>query len=120
MESIIDVFLDNPMLLIAIIVFFICVMIGFFGDRYLKKNRMEDNSKTEGINNDVKEQVEENKTQDEPTSATTTNNGISFVNKENSFYQQTIQAQNPSQNINPNQNSESSYMNNDENINNMF
>lgn len=40
MSTIIDFFTNNPTILVSIIVFFICVIIGFFGDQYLKKNKV--------------------------------------------------------------------------------
>lgn len=36
MDMVINAFTENPMLLIAVIVFLICVVIGFFGDKYLR------------------------------------------------------------------------------------
>ena len=42
MDTVINTFLETPMLMIAVIVFFLCVIIGFFGDMYLKKiNKMK-------------------------------------------------------------------------------
>ena len=32
-----DIFGDNPMLIIALVVFVLCVIIGFFADRHLRK-----------------------------------------------------------------------------------
>lgn len=39
MESLIQFLVDNPMILYAIIAFIICVIIGFFGDKYLTKQK---------------------------------------------------------------------------------
>ena len=42
MDTVINTFLETPMLMVAVIVFFLCVIIGFFGDMYLKKiNKMK-------------------------------------------------------------------------------
>lgn len=34
-----DIFTENPMIVIAIIIFVICVIIGFFGDKHFKKKK---------------------------------------------------------------------------------
>lgn len=51
-----NVFSDNPMLIIALVAFLACVVIGFFGDRYLRKQ-----NKIGKIlnNNNLKEKTEE-------------------------------------------------------------
>ena len=51
MNTIMDFFSNNPMFLYALIIFFICVIIGFFGDRYFKNKEItekyiKDNEKT--------------------------------------------------------------------------
>ena len=58
-----NLFLDSPMLLIAVIVFIVCVILGFFGDRYLRSQ-----NKIDKIMGNDKQAKEEN-TSDEKEEA---------------------------------------------------
>lgn len=62
MDTVINTFLETPMLMIAVIVFFLCVIIGFFGDMYLKKiNKMKTSFDNEPeVTLDKDESTEEN------------------------------------------------------------
>ena len=53
-----NLFLDSPMLLIAVIVFIVCVIIGFFGERYFRSQNHIDNI----LGNDI--QAKKEKTND--------------------------------------------------------
>lgn len=50
-----NVFSDNPMLIIALVAFLVCVVIGFFGDSYLRKQ----NKIGKILNNNSKEKAKE-------------------------------------------------------------
>lgn len=54
--SMLNVFSDNPMLIIALVAFLACVVIGFFGDRYLRKQNKIGKILS---NNNLKEKTEE-------------------------------------------------------------
>lgn len=62
MDTVINTFLETPMLMVAVIVFFLCVIIGFFGDMYLKKiNKMKTSFDNEPeVTLDKDESTEEN------------------------------------------------------------
>lgn len=53
-----EIFTENPMIIVAIVIFIICVVIGFFGDQHFKKKKeleriINDNEKNNSnINND--------------------------------------------------------------------
>lgn len=127
MEAIINYFLDSPSLLIAIIVFILCVIIGFFGERYLKKkgsfDKIISNKKEEKTPTPVEEETKEDK---EPvTQPVTDSNVVSSAPLndnavENPILDNIYPPQNEPQNVNINQNIEVTYINNDDNINNMF
>lgn len=56
MNDIVNVITDNKTLIISIIIFFVCVIIGFFGDLYLKKqNKM---SSKKDLNDDALQKEE--------------------------------------------------------------
>ncbi len=48
MESIIEFFSNNFLLFITIMIFLICVIIGYFGDKYIKKQKELRKSNSEG------------------------------------------------------------------------
>jgi len=85
MDMVINAFTENPMLLVAVIVFLICVVIGFFGDKYLRsQNKI---GKILESNKEEKEEVlEETRKEDElletnPTLITSEN--VNIVNAQN-------------------------------------
>ena len=63
-------FLDSPMLLIAVIVFIVCVIIGFFGDRYLRSQNKIDkilgNDKQAKEENTIDEKEEASRVEETP------------------------------------------------------
>jgi len=69
-----DELYNNPSLIIAIVIFLICVIIGFFGDLYLKKVKKEEAAKRKAENtNNAEEQIETLDTEqvmDEPETLT--------------------------------------------------
>lgn len=64
MDIVINAFTENPMLLIAVIVFLICVVIGFFGDKYLRsQNKIgkileTDKEEQEGVSEEPRKEEE--------------------------------------------------------------
>ncbi len=133
MDSFINVLIDSPTLLISIIVFFLCVLIGFFGDRYLKRNDTKalvenDNSNVlkKGDYKDTTDEVkkqENNSIQQESNDipvyndTITPNDNDSLIDKVN---EDTFPSENVPEDITLNQNTTSSYINNDDIFNNMF
>ncbi len=121
MKSIIDVFLSNPTLLISVIVFFACVVIGFFGDQYLKKNKdtgvgNKVLNNVENANDDLSEKKEViDKAED--NNINDSRNNDAFVNSnpedvaipQNAFIDEIVSKDN-----------EISYINNDDNFTNIF
>lgn len=65
-----NLFLDSPMLLIAVIVFIVCVIIGFFGDRYLRSQNKIDkilgNDKQAKEENTIDEKEEASRVEETP------------------------------------------------------
>lgn len=65
MNNIVNIIADNKTLIISIVIFFICVIIGFFGDLYLKKHNkmLSENNKNDDALQKVekKEEVSEEK-----------------------------------------------------------
>lgn len=65
-----NLFLDSPMLLIAVIVFIVCVIIGFFGDRYLRSQNKIDkilgNDKQSKEENTIDEKEEASRVEETP------------------------------------------------------
>lgn len=127
MEAIINYFLDSPSLLIAIIVFILCVIIGFFGERYLKKKGSFDkiiNNKQEEkttVQNEEVTKEEDKEPITQPVTSSDVIEGVPLNNTvENPILDNVYPPQNEPQNININQNMEVPYINNDDNINNMF
>ena len=57
-----DIFTENPMIVIAIIIFVICVIIGFFGDKHFKKKKELEKSldNTGKVDSNVNEKTIEN------------------------------------------------------------
>ena len=65
-----NLFLDSPMLLMAVIVFIVCVIIGFFGDRYLRSQNKIDkilgNDKQAKEENTIDEKEEASRVEETP------------------------------------------------------
>lgn len=65
-----NLFLDSPMLLIAVIVFIVCVIIGFFGDMYLRSQNKIDkilgNDKQAKEENTIDEKEEASRVEETP------------------------------------------------------
>lgn len=65
-----NLFLDSPMLLIAVIVFIVCVIIGFFGDMYLRSQNKIDkilgNDKQTKEENTIDEKEEASRVEETP------------------------------------------------------
>lgn len=61
MNNIVNVIADNKTLIISIVIFFICVIIGFFGDLYLKKHNkmLSENNKNDDALHKVEKKEEE-------------------------------------------------------------
>lgn len=105
-----NLFLDSPMLLIAVIVFIVCVIIGFFGDRYLRSQNKIDkilgNDKQNKEKNTIDEKEEVNSVEETPLvtseniNQTITNNTMasSLENQSSDF------VSNPNQSIDVNYN----------------
>lgn len=99
-----NLFLDSPMLLIAVIVFIVCVIIGFFGDRYLRSQNKIDkilgNDKQAKEENTIDEKEEASRVEETPLmtseniSQTITDNAMvsSLENKSNDFVSQSMSA----------------------------
>lgn len=126
MQTVINYFMDSPTLLIAIIVFIFCVIIGFFGERYLKKtggiNKIKGNNPKD-VTKEEQNSVKETQKGDSQIIADNDLKEKALVNdsfSENSISDSIYPPQNEPQNININQNVDVPYMNNDDNFNNMF
>lgn len=130
MDSFINILIDSPTLLISIIVFFLCVIIGFFGDRYLKKSNTKalvENDNSNFLKRDYdKDTIDEVKEQGIPVEsndmsvyndAITPSDNDSLLNKVN---EDIFPPENVPEDITLNQNATSSYINNDDVFNNMF
>lgn len=61
MNNIVNIITDNKTLIISIVIFFICVIIGFFGDLYLKKHNkiLSKNNKNDDALHKVEKKEEE-------------------------------------------------------------
>lgn len=61
MNNIVNIITDNKTLIISIVIFFICVIIGFFGDLYLKKHNkmLSENNKNDDALHKVEKKEEE-------------------------------------------------------------
>lgn len=128
--SIFNVFLASPMLTISIILFIVCVVIGFFGDRYFKKHgttimrpspkqndetkvsQEQDRHEQEHLNTD--DNVQENKNDEIKKEI---EDAVSSV--ESNVINETITPSNNNNITNPSENI-SSYIIDDDNFNNMF
>lgn len=120
MGELINVFLETPMLMTAVIVFFLCVIIGFFGNMYLKRN-----DKIKSVVNVQTENVKEENQEDEKDEksiniekkdadsgiSTTTNDSLDDDNQNNKVVTQDDFI---------NLNNDKFYSNDDNNINNIF
>lgn len=120
MDEIINIFLETPMLMTATIVFFLCVIIGFFGNIYLKRNNTtkdEVDIQAKSVkeeNKDAEEIQKDNKTEEKDVGdviETTINNSLDYGNQNNKDVTQDAF-------INPNDNK--MYNSDDDNINNIF
>lgn len=129
MQTVINYFMDSPTLLIAIIVFIFCVIIGFFGERYLKKTGGINKITNNKIEEALKEEQKEDKKIESQTVVDDNLKENDLVNDnvlENSIPDNIYPPQNEPQNINVNQNNDfnqnidAPYINNDDNFNNMF
>lgn len=132
MQTVINYFMDSPTLLIAIIVFIFCVIIGFFGERYLKKTGGINKTMDSKPEDDAKDEQKVVKETEKVTSQADVDNDL----KENDLVNDNLSedfmpdniypSQNEPQSININQNTNFSqdidvpYINNDDNFNNMF
>lgn len=132
MQTVINYFMDSPTLLIAIIVFIFCVIIGFFGERYLKKTGRINKTMDSKPEDDAKYVQKVVKETEKVTSQADVDNDLKendLVNdnlSENFMPDNIYPSQNVPQSININQNTNFSqdidvpYINNDDNFNNMF
>ncbi len=154
MQTIINYFMDNPNLLIAIIVFVFCVIIGFFADQYLKKQsninkaiekKEEDNktNETTSYEKNFDSNIKTNSSAELKENVSFNNNSLegnlnviqqntntnqNFSENQNIGDNQNIQVEQNSsinqnsmnQNINSIENNDISYINNDDNFNNLF
>lgn len=99
-----NLFLDSPMLLMAVIVFIVCVIIGFFGDRYLRSQNKIDkilgNDKQAKEENTIDEKEEASRVEETPLmtseniNQTATNNTMvsSLENQSSDFVSQSMAA----------------------------
>lgn len=99
-----NLFLDSPMLLIAVIVFIVCVIIGFFGDRYLRSQNKIDkilgNDKQAKEENTIDEKEEASRVEETPLmtseniNQTVTDNAMesSLENQSSDFVSQSMVA----------------------------
>lgn len=71
-----DYFSGNPMLLIAIVVFVLCLIIGFIGDRHLKKENKIDSLINNDKNKKTNDLSEENKVENVPIKETQEKNVV--------------------------------------------
>lgn len=97
-----NLFLDSPMLLIAVIVFIVCVIIGFFGDMYLRSQNKIDkilgNDKQTKEENIIDEKEEASRVEETPLitseniNQTVTNNAMesSLENQSSDFVSQSM------------------------------
>ena len=97
-----NLFLDSPMLLIAVIVFIVCVIIGFFGDMYLRSQNKIDkilgNDKQTKEENTIDEKEEASRVEETPLmtseniNQTVTDNTMvsSLENQSSDFVSQSI------------------------------
>ena len=99
-----NLFLDSPMLLMAVIVFIVCVIIGFFGDRYLRSQNKIDkilgNDKQAKEENTIDEKEEASRVEETPLmtseniNQTVTDNAMesSLENQSSDFVSQSMVA----------------------------
>lgn len=105
--SMLNVFSDNPMLIVALIAFLVCVVIGFFGDSYLRKQNKI--GKILG-GNKPKEKQEETPKEDQTISDTNIQNQSPLITSENINTPNEV-AISPTGNTNQNNNGVSSQTN---------
>lgn len=64
MSEYINFVMGNPSILITIIIFIVCIVIGYFGDKYLKRNKMIENYEKNNLESQNVEKQNSNVKQD--------------------------------------------------------